>query len=98
MAPGRRGRGGSGVAAPLRSTGSVGWVRFRSVLTFEVRAQAREPLTTLYALVFFFLALGYAASNAVELVSDRGNVPRTAFEGLAVEGVSRLDQALLAAF
>jgi DNA repair protein RadA/Sms len=28
----------------------------------------------------------------------KGNVPRTAFEGLAVEGVSRLDQALLAAF
>jgi DNA repair protein RadA/Sms len=28
----------------------------------------------------------------------KGNVPRTAFDGLAVEGVSRLDQALLAAF
>ena len=28
----------------------------------------------------------------------KGNVPRTAFEGLAVEGVSRLDQALAAAF
>jgi hypothetical protein len=60
------------------ATGSVWWARFRAVLTFEVRAQAREPLTTLYALVFFFLALGYAASSAVELVSDRGNVPRTA--------------------
>jgi len=28
----------------------------------------------------------------------KGNVPRTAFDGLAVEGVSRLDSALLAAF
>jgi hypothetical protein len=53
-------------------TGSVRWERFRAVLTFEVRAQAREPLTTLYALVFFFLSVGYAASDAVELVSDRG--------------------------
>jgi len=65
-------------------TGSVRWERFRAVLTFEVRAQAREPLTTLYALVFFFLSVGYAASDAVELVSDRGGVPRTASWALAL--------------
>ncbi|AMW05565.1 hypothetical protein [Gemmatimonas phototrophica] len=44
----------------------------------EVHAQLRDPLTTLYALVFGLLALGYASSNAVELVSNRGSVPRTA--------------------
>jgi hypothetical protein len=65
-------------------TGSVRWERFRAVLTFEVRAQAREPLTTLYALVFFLLSVGYAASDAVELVSDRGGVPRTASWALAL--------------
>jgi len=62
----------------LTVTGSVWWARFRAVLTFEVRAQAREPLTTLYALVFLLLSVGYASSDAVELVSDRGSVPRTA--------------------
>lgn len=69
------------------------WARCRAVLTFEVRAQRREPLTTLYALVFGLLALGYASSNAVELVRDRGSVPRTsawalmlAFGGLTAFG------------
>jgi ABC-2 type transport system permease protein len=52
--------------------------RFRAVTAFEIRAQAREPLTTLYALVFGLLSLGYATSSAVELVSDRGSIPRTA--------------------
>lgn len=54
------------------------WARFRALAWFEVRAQAREPLTTLYALVFGLLSLGYATANAVELVTGRGNVPRTA--------------------
>lgn len=60
------------------SPGRVWWARVRAVTTFEVRAQAREPLTTLYGLVFGLLAFGYASSNAVELVRDRGDVPRTA--------------------
>ena len=54
------------------------WAHFRAVLSFEVQAQQREPLTMLYALVFFLLALGYASSSAVELVGNRGAVPRTA--------------------
>lgn len=57
---------------------AVWWARARAVAWFEIRAQAREPLTTLYALVFGLLSIGYAASDAVELVSDRGTVPRTA--------------------
>lgn len=74
-------------------TSSTTGARVRALLTFEVRAQAREPLTTLYALVFFLLAFGYAASSAVELVADRGRVPRTsswalmlAFGGLTAFG------------
>ncbi len=70
-------------------TGARAW----ALLTFEVRAQAREPLTTLYALVFFLLAFSYAASSAVELVAERGRVPRTsswalmlAFGGLTAFG------------
>lgn len=67
--------------------------RFGALATFELRAQVREPLTTLYALVFFLLSFGYAASDAVELVSNRGAVPRTspwalmlAFGGLTAFG------------
>lgn len=52
--------------------------RLWAVIRLELQAQRREPLTTLYALVFGLLALGYASSNAVELVSQRGDVPRTA--------------------
>lgn len=52
--------------------------RLFAVLQFEVRAQLREPLTTLYLLVFGLLSFGYAASNSVELVSSRGAIPRTA--------------------
>lgn len=60
------------------TTRVVWWVRFGAVLRFEVRAQWRDPLTTLYVLVFGLLSLGYASSDAVELVTNRGAVPRTA--------------------
>ena len=66
------------MTAPSAAARRVEWARFRSVAGFEVRAQFREPLTTLYALVFGLLALGFASSDAVELVRDRGAVPRTA--------------------
>lgn len=52
--------------------------RFVALFRFEVAAQLREPLTTLYALVFLLLAFGYAASDAVELVGARGSVPKQA--------------------
>lgn len=57
---------------------AVWWAQLRAVAWFEVRAQAREPLTTLYVLVFGLLTMGYASSEAVELVRQRGTVPRTA--------------------
>jgi ABC-2 type transport system permease protein len=51
---------------------------------FEVRAQLREPLTVLYALVFLLLSFGYITTTAVELVSDRGTVSRTSPWALAL--------------
>lgn len=67
--------------------------RIRALATFELRQQAREPLTTLYALVFLLLMIGFASSSAVELVRDRGTVPKDrawtlwlAFGGLTAFG------------
>lgn len=63
------------------------------VARFDVRQQLRDPLTTLYALVFGLLAFGHTASDVVELVNARGVVPKTApwalalaFGGLAAFG------------
>lgn len=47
------------------------------VLGWEARAQRRDPLTALYAIVFFLLAFGFTSSGAVELVRERGAAPRS---------------------
>ena len=67
--------------------------RWWAGVRFEVHQQARDPLTTLYAIVFFLLAFGYTSSGVVELVGDRGAVPRDApwaltlaYSGLAAFG------------
>lgn len=72
---------------------SLAWARFASVWRFEFAQQWREPLTTLYLLIFLLLSLGYASGGGVELVSDRGDAPRTsawalmlAFGGLTAFG------------
>lgn len=52
--------------------------RVRAVLLLELRVQRREPLTVLYMLVFALLAMAFAAAGPVELVRDRGAVPRDA--------------------
>jgi ABC-2 type transport system permease protein len=64
-----------------------------AVARFDVRQQLRDPLTTLYGLVFGLLAFGHTASDVVELVTARGGVPKTApwalalaFGGLAAFG------------
>ena len=49
-----------------------------AVARFELRFHRREFLTWLAAAVFFLLTFGFAASDAVELVRDRGAVPRSA--------------------
>jgi ABC-2 type transport system permease protein len=52
--------------------------RIGSVLCLELRTQRREPLTVLYVLVLALLAAAFAAAGPVELVRNRGAVPRDA--------------------
>ena len=49
-----------------------------AVVRLELRVQRREPLTALYMVVFALLAMAFSASGPVELVSNRGAVPRDA--------------------
>jgi hypothetical protein len=65
-----------GAATPTRRHGDA--ARWRAVFTLEWRQQWREPLTTLYALVFLLLTVGFTTSGAVDLVNDRGTVPKDA--------------------
>ncbi len=58
--------------------------QWSALAAFEIRQQLREPLTTLYALLFFLLAFGYTASGAVELVSERGAVAKDSPWALAL--------------
>ena len=52
--------------------------RVRAVVRLEWLTQRREPLTALYMLVFFLLAAAFAAAGPVELVRNRGSIPRDA--------------------
>ena len=52
--------------------------RVAAVVRLELLTQRREPLTALYMLVFVLLAATFAAAGPVELVRDRGRVPRDA--------------------
>ena len=52
--------------------------RIATVVSLELRTQRREPLTVLYMLVLGFLAAAFAAAGPVELVRNRGVVPRDA--------------------
>lgn len=52
--------------------------RVVAVTRLELRIQRREPLTVLYMLVLSLLAAAFAAAGPVELVRDRGAVPRDA--------------------
>ena len=53
-------------------------MRMHAVVRLELRVQRREPLTALYMVVFALLAMAFSASGPVELVRDRGAVPRDA--------------------
>lgn len=53
-------------------------MRMYAVVRLELRVQRREPLTALYMVVFALLAMAFSASGPVELVRDRGAVPRDA--------------------
>jgi len=64
-----------------------------ALATFEVRQQFHDPITALYVLVLLLLATGFTGAAGIELVSDRGTVPRAsdwslwlAFGGLTAFG------------
>lgn len=67
-----------------------------AVARFELRYHAREFLTWLAALVFLLLTFGFTASGVVELVGDRGALPRNApwVVAQAVAGVTAFGQVI----
>ncbi len=52
--------------------------RIAAVVRLELLTHQREPLTVLYMLVFVLLGAAFTASGPVDLVRDRGAVPRDA--------------------
>lgn len=52
--------------------------RVAAVVRLELATQRREPMTVLYALVLGLLAFAFASAGPVELVRQRGTVPRDA--------------------
>ncbi len=66
------------VTSRLRDPGRSGSWRASiwSVLCFELGIQRREPATVLYALVFLLLTFAFVSSGTVELVRDRGALPK----------------------
>ncbi len=68
-----------------------------AVARFELRFHRHEFLTWLAAAVFLLLTFGFAASDAVELVGDRGAVPKSAPWTIAhaVAGVTAFGQLVV---
>ncbi|MFN9213644.1 MAG: hypothetical protein ACK6DK_03585 [Gemmatimonadota bacterium] len=68
------------------------------LVAFELHVQRREFLAWLAALVFLLLTLGYGANGVVELVGDRGPVPRAAPWAIAqaMAGVTAFGQVITA--
>lgn len=52
--------------------------RIAAVVRLELLIHRREPLTALYVLVFVLLGAAFTAAGPVELVRNRGDVPRHA--------------------
>ena len=66
------------------------------VARFELRYHRREFLTWVYVAVFLALTTGFTANGVIELVSDRGAVPRTSPWSLAhaMAGVTAFGQVI----
>jgi len=62
----------------LETSARAWWWRALAVYRLELRMQRREPATALYALVFLLLTFGFVSSGTVELVRDRGALPKLA--------------------
>ncbi len=70
----------------------------RALAAFEGRVHAREFTTWLCALVFLALTVGHAGGGPIELVGDRGTVPRSAPWALAqaMAGLTAFGQVMTA--
>jgi ABC-2 type transport system permease protein len=77
---------------------SVGtwWSWCLAVYRLEMRVQRREPATVLYALVFVLLTFGFISSGTVELVRDRGALPKLSplAIALAMGGLTAFGQVI----
>jgi hypothetical protein len=66
------------------------------VAGLELRIQQREPATVLYLLVFLLLTVGFVSSGTVELVRDRGTLPKLSplAIALAMGGLTAFGQVI----
>jgi hypothetical protein len=74
------------------------WRAITSLAAFEVRLQRRDFFPWLAALVFTALTIGFTANGSIELVGERGAIPRTAPWSLAqaMAGVTAFGQVITA--
>jgi ABC-type transport system involved in multi-copper enzyme maturation permease subunit len=72
------------------------WQSAAAVCQFELRVQLREPATYLYALVFLLLTFAFVSSGTVELVQDRGTLPKLSplAISLALGGLTAFGQVI----
>ena len=70
--------------------------RGRAVAAFELHVQLRDPITWVYASVLFALPFAFTGTTAVDLVGERGAVPRTSAWSLAqaLAGVTAFGQLI----
>jgi ABC-2 type transport system permease protein len=82
--------------AGLEEAGRGWWSRCLAVYRLELRIQWREPATWLYALVFLLLTFGFVSSGTVELVRDRGALPKLSplAIALALGGLTAFGQVI----
>ncbi len=72
------------------------WRAAAAVCQFELRVQSREPATYLYALVFLLLTFAFVSSGTVELVQNRGALPKLSplAIALALGGLTAFGQVI----
>lgn len=72
------------------------WRSALAVCLFELQVQLREPATYLYALVFLLLTFAFVSSGTVELVQDRGALPKLSplAISLALGGLTAFGQVI----
>lgn len=74
----------------------IWWQSAAAVCRFELSVQRREPATVLYGLVFLLLTFAFVSSGTVELVADRGALPKLSplAIALALGGLTAFGQVI----